>query len=248
MKLARLTTIGLMWVMLAGGTHAGTFGATQASTPVVASSWSTPAFTPSAQWDGNGQIQIEMAVSPGQMLYRNQIQVQPSAGWILDPVVWPRGTPGVGGEPVFTTSVVTHVRVRPDRPSAPLVLTMNFQGCSTQGVCHPPVQTMVTLPAPLSKPTLVVLSGTWCGPCRAQDRRLADPSLQAALSSWHVVQLNVPNDESAAAILKGYGVVGVPALRMYSARDAMSAQSGSTLLGEQPMAQLRRALTASVLP
>jgi thiol:disulfide interchange protein len=209
--------------------------------------WGADSFTPSAKWDGQGQIQIQMAVAPGQMLYRNHLVVTAQAGWALDPVIWPAGTLKAG-QAVFTQTVTAHARVRAVDSTQPLIVAVTFQGCSTEGVCHPPEHVNLTLPPASSKPTLVVLSGIWCGPCQAQAKRLADPSLRRALTHWQVVQLDVPNDDSAMETLGRYGVVGVPALRLYGAGVPVSAQGGVTLLGEQSLAHLQRALRFSSLP
>lgn len=241
----------LMCVSLSLGTaraQSGAFETSRPSTTVPTTVWGTSPFTPSAQWDGAGQIQIQMAIAPGQMLYRDQIKVSANAGWVLDPVVWPAGSSRAGGQSVFTSTVTSRVRVRPEQPTGPVTLSVYFQGCTTDGVCHPPEQVTLTLPPPSSKPTLVVLSGTWCAPCQAQDRRLSDPSLQQALQHWQVVKLDVPNDDSAMQTLDRYGVFGVPALRLYAAGEPVSTQGGITLLGEQTMGRLRQALAAPHLP
>lgn len=237
--------IGVLWAM---GCPAQDSAWPQASSQP--SAWGQPPFAAQAQWAGQGLLSLALTVQPGQQLYRHSLTVTASPGWqvVLAPV-WPEGTPGLGGQAVFTASVQTQVRVKALHPALPLALTVHWQGCTIDGVCHPPEQQTLTLPAPSSRPTLVVLTGTWCGSCQTQDRRLRDPQVQAALKPYQVVTVNLPNDTTAQATLAQYGVVGVPALRVYGAHEPVSTQGGLTLLGEQSVAQLTAALArASASP
>lgn len=236
----------LAWAGSAVFAHAQSSTATNgwpgAAQPADATAWGTAPFTPQAQWAGAGQITLTVDVRPGHLLYRHQLAVVPSPGWTVDPVQWPAGQAGPAGLEVFTRPVQTQIRLHAQDPQAPLTLDVRFQGCTDTGVCHPPERVSLAMPAPSSKPTLVVLSGPWCGPCQAQDRRMQDPTLQKALANFQVVRMDVPNDDTANGLLSRYGVVGVPALRVYGPGVPVSAQGGLTLLGEQTLTNLQTVL------
>jgi thiol:disulfide interchange protein len=207
--------------------------------------WGQPPVAAQAHWVGQGLLTLQMTVQPGEQLDRHSLAVTASPGWRVIAPVWPQGTPGLTGHPVFTAPVQTQVQVQAVHPTTPLALTVQWQGCTTAGVCHPPASQTLTLPMPSSQPTVVVLTGTWCGACQTQDQRLRDPRVRRALQPYQVVTVALPDDDTAQATLAQYGVLGVPALRVYGAHEPVSPQGGLTLLGETSVAQLTQALASA---
>lgn len=59
------------------------------------------------------------------------------------------------------------------------------------------------------KPVLLQFSAAWCGDCRAAEALKADPAVQAALTGWHTLLIDVGRFERHQPLLKAYGATGI---------------------------------------
>lgn len=212
--------------------------------------WGAAPFEPHVQWAAPGLVRLSMTIAPGQALEEEALHVQASPGWKVLETVWPTPEVGPVGQPVWRHSFDTWIQVQATQASPqPLTLDVQFQGCATEGVCHPPGKRQLSLGVEADRrPTLVVLSAPWCGPCKEQDQRMTEMEQQGRLRGWQVVRLSAPDGEAGGRFLQEYGVPGVPALRWYAPGEPVGRQGGHTLLGEQSKAAILAALKGPSAP
>lgn len=230
---------------LLGGTAVGqTVSAWPTPTPTV--SWGQGPFEPTLDWVAPGLARFSMTIAPGQALDEEALRLQASSGWQIRPVSWPSTEAGPAGQPVWRHSFAAWIQIQPTQAlPPPLTLTVRFQGCANDGVCHPPEQRQLHPgETPEQQATLVVLSAPWCGPCQAQDQRVDEMAQQGRLQGWRVVHVEAPAGDTAGAFLKEFGVPGLPALRWFAPGEVVSRSGGHTLLGERSKAAIGAALKA----
>lgn len=193
--------------------------------------WGNVAFRPSLEWASGQTLNVHFSIAPGQILYRHSLSVQASQGWTISKVQWPLGETGPRGHTVFKTGLVGTLNVQPKDPSLPLVLQLNYQGCSETGVCHPPQQQQIKV-QPSGRPMLVFLTAPWCGPCQQLKAQLKQVPVQtwAKTHGAQWVEVQVPDDAAGMKMLQRYGVLGIPALRWYP-QGKVSSAGTPTLLG-----------------
>ena len=86
------------------------------------------------------------------------------------------------------------------------------------------------------KPLLIVAGAKWCGPCRKLATELHAAAVQAELTRWTPVYIDIDAQSGAANAL---GVVGVPALRIRAAGGQQVAKREGFLTADELVAWLK---------
>ncbi len=152
------------------------------------------AFRSFAEFTGNNELTVRWEIAEGYYLYRDQFSVTVSDGPVqLGSPVLPRGTPHedeyFGRTEVFFDGVDMVIAFsRGAASSAPVTLTLGFQGCADGGICYPPLERELTVMLPAaSTDTGGAAAATPAAPVSEQDRLaglITDASLPLVLATF----------------------------------------------------------------
>ncbi len=109
------------------------------------------AFVLSHQVDADGAILVRWEIAEGYYLYRHRFEISAAdAGFRLDEVIWPPGTPHedefFGKTETYRGSVEARLIGAPQAASATFAL--RYQGCADLGICYPPQKRSITVSLP----------------------------------------------------------------------------------------------------
>ena len=154
------------------------------------------AFRSYAEFTGSNELTVRWEIAEGYYLYRDQLSVTVVDGPVqLGTPILPRGTPHedeyFGRTEVFFESVDLVIAFsRGSASSAPVTLTLGYQGCADGGICYPPLERELTVMLAAATANTGSTGGTTIaptGPVSEQDRLsslITDASLPLVLATF----------------------------------------------------------------
>ncbi|NTW55235.1 MAG: protein-disulfide reductase DsbD [Chlorobaculum sp.] len=101
------------------------------------------AFVPSAELTGNNSIALHWKIAKSYKLYRDQVKVSVTSGKAtLGKPEFPEGilfTDPTSGEKQVIYHNALHVNIPIKQATGPFTLNVEYQGCSEDGLCYPPM-------------------------------------------------------------------------------------------------------------